>query len=285
MLLPGTAGLPLEEPLALLEQQGWARLGPVIAPEALAALRARADAIMLGEVPHLPFFFQRDSASGNYRDLDYGRGYQGPSLNYRKIEKLERDPLFRRLIENPLFARIARQRVGPEVSLCRAVLFTKAASGGSDLPWHQDGGPFWGLSRDPELQLWCALDDAPAESGCLELIPRTHTQGLATPQGGVIPQALVESSGKAQGALLVPARAGEVILLHNHLWHRSGRNSTALPRRGLSLCLMAAEVRCRRKKSPRQFVRLFQGTTAWQPSGNDEPRMNSTVQREAPASK
>ncbi len=56
----------------------------------------------------------------------------------------------------------------------------------------------------------------------------------------------------------MPARAGEALLIHNHLWHRSGVNGTALPRRAFTVCYMAAETRClRRKRAPRSFVRVF----------------------------
>jgi ectoine hydroxylase-related dioxygenase (phytanoyl-CoA dioxygenase family) len=137
------------------------------------------------------------------------------------------------------------------------VLFTKPVGGGSALPWHQDGGPFWGLSRDPELQLWTALDDAPVGSGCVEVVPGSHRSGLATPQGGVIPAEVSARASAEERAVPLPARAGEAILLHNHLWHRSGVNQGAAQRRALTVCLMAGDVRCTRKRRPREFVRLF----------------------------
>jgi phytanoyl-CoA hydroxylase len=257
MLLPGAESLPLDAPLAHYRAFGWARLGPIAAPEALEALRRRAEQLMLGEVVQPGIFFQHDAATGRYEDIPRGQGWQGPSLSYRKLEKLERDPLFAAWIGNPLFARIARAVVGLEVALCRAVLFTKAAHGGTDLPWHQDAGGFWGLSRDPELQLWTALDDAPAEAGCLELVPATHLAGRATPQGGVIPDHVVARSGNLARSILVPASAGEALLIHNHCWHRSGRNATGAPRRALTICLMDAATRCTRRRSPRQFRRLY----------------------------
>jgi ectoine hydroxylase-related dioxygenase (phytanoyl-CoA dioxygenase family) len=226
----------------------------------LAALRERADQIMLGKVVHQGLFFQHDAANGRYDDLPRGVGFQGPSLRYRKIEKLERDPLFRSVVENPLFERIARARIEDNVVLYRAVLFTKAASGGTELPWHQDGGSFWGLSRDPSLQIWTALDDAPAESGCVEVIPDSHQAGLATPLGGVIPDDVAGRNDAEARALPLPARAGECLLLHNHLWHRSGINRTAAPRRAFTVCLMSESIRClRRKRAPRSFVPLFRG--------------------------
>src|SRR4051812_41486618 len=160
MLLPGVEAMPLEDTLAHYDAHGWARIGPVLDARCLAGLRERADRIMLGDVVHEGLFFQHDAPTGRYDDLPRGIGWQGPSLGYRKIEKLEKDPLFRAVLENALFARVARARIEGGVVLCRAVLFTKAASGGTELPWHQDGGSFWGLSRDPSLQIWTALDDA-----------------------------------------------------------------------------------------------------------------------------
>ena len=65
----------------------------------------------------------------------------------------------------------------------------------TDLPWHQDGGNFWGLDRDPVLQIWTALDDAPLDGGCVEVVAGTHLAGLATPLGGVVPKDHVERGG------------------------------------------------------------------------------------------
>jgi len=260
MLAPDAATMPLDEALERYQQHGWARLGVVLDEPGLAALRERADQIMLGKVVHQGLFFQHDAANGRYDDLPRGVGFQGPSLRYRKIEKLERDPLFRSVVENPLFERIARARIEGNVVLYRAVLFTKAASGGTELPWHQDGGSFWGLSRDPSLQIWTALDDAPAESGCVEVIPDSHRAGLATPLGGVIPDDVAGRNDAEARALPLPARAGECLLLHNHLWHRSGVNRTPAPRRAFTVCLMSESIRCvRRKHAPRSFVPLFRG--------------------------
>ena len=142
---------------------------------------------------------------------------------------------------------------GP-IRLARAVLWTKAGSGGTELPWHQDDGAFWGIAPGPRLTLWTALDDAPIESGCLEVVPGSHLGGLVTATGGVVPDAQAATAGST---VLVPARAGEVLALHNHLWHRSGRNTTGRPRRALSVCYLGAASRCTRKRAPRTFVELF----------------------------
>ena len=203
-------------------------------------------------------FFQPDTPTGHYDDLTFGHGWIGPEAEYRKIEKLEMDPRFREWLANPLFERIVRAVIPGAVTLYRAVIFSKAAKGGSDLPWHQDAGRFWGLDRDPELQIWTALDDAPPEAGCLEFSARSHLAGLATPLGGVVPRANVLAAGADDHALAVPVQAGDVLLIHNHVWHRSAANLTPAPRRGFTVCYMSAETRCTRKKrAPRRFVDVF----------------------------
>ena len=63
-------------------------------------------------------------------------------------------------------------------------------------------------------------------------------------------------------AQALPARRGESILVHNHTWHRTGQNHTAAPRRAVSVSFLGAEVSCvRRRRAPRQFLRLFERST------------------------
>ena len=251
--------LDLRGPLTEFAEQGYARLGQVLRSDAAHDLATRAAALMQGEVRHSGMFFQHDSPSGRYEDMEFNGGWVGPSQAYRKLERLELDPLFRAWIENPLFQRLAQTVLGPDVTLYRAVLWNKKAQGGMAVPWHQDDGRFWGLDSPPVLQVWTALDDAPAEAGCLEVLPGSHLPGLATPEGGTIPSPCLEREQAEARAQALPALRGESILVHNHTWHRTGRNHTALPRRAVSVSFLSGEVSCaRRRRAPRQFLRLFQ---------------------------
>lgn len=256
LLHPEAAALDLDRVLADYARDGYARLGRVLSDAGLADLRARVDALLAGHLVLPGLFFQRDSPTGAYQDLRFGGGWEGPADDYRKIERIEADPGFRAWIENPLFERIARRWIDGPVALYRAVVFHKSAAGGTALPWHQDGGRFWGLDRPPTLQIWTGLDDAAEDGGCVELVPGSHADGLCTPEGGTIADAIVAT--RRDQAILVPTRAGESLLIHNHTWHRSGRNHSGHPRRALTFCYMSAATRClRRKRAPRTFVTLF----------------------------
>lgn len=258
MLLSRCNALRLDAHFSEFKKNGYARLGPVLAPEFARQLCARSDAMMLGDVQVPGLFYQHDSKTGRYEDLEFGAGWVGPSPRYRKLEKLELDPKFLRWIENPLFGRIAREALGPDISLYRAVLWNKAPNAGMDLPWHQDDGVFWGIDRPPSLQIWTALDDAPIDAGCIEVIPGSHHRGLASPLGGTVRADLLDALDVDVEPVQLPVEAGEALLIHNHLWHRSGRNNTDRPRRAIGIAYLSGDTRCTRKRrTPREFRRLF----------------------------
>jgi hypothetical protein len=246
----------INEALAHFAQQGYARLGRVLDEPGVRALAERADDLMCGRVTYPGMFFQMDAVNGRYEDAPRGLGWQGPSRDYRKLEKLELDDRFRAWILNPLFERVARALISGPVSMYRCIVFNKSAAGSSPIPWHQDGGRLWGLSETPTLQIWTALDDAPEGGGCLEVVPGSHAWGLATPLGGVVPP---DRTPAAEGKLVaLPAKAGEAILVHNLLWHRSGPSQIGHRRLAVSICYMSAAVRCvRTRRTPRKFFLAF----------------------------
>lgn len=244
--------------LERFERDGWAPLGPVLSPLGIATLQRRVDAVMDGRIGTERLFFQHDAPSGRYSDLSYGEGWVGPSRHYRKIERLERDPLFLAFLRNPLFVALARAWLGERVLLYRSVLWNKAGQGGTNLPWHQDDGLFWGIDRAPSLQIWTALDCADERAGCVEVVPGTHRAGLATHQGGTIPDEVVSARPEAAAPVPLVVAAGEAVLIHNHVWHRSGHNLGDQPRRAISVSLLHGDTGCRRRRrAPRQFPVLL----------------------------
>jgi phytanoyl-CoA hydroxylase len=255
VLTAGVAHQDLRAPLEQLERDGYARLGRVLDSDGLAALRERAEDLMLGRVVYDGLFFQLDATTGRYEDAPIGLGWQGPSLAYRKLEKLEKDPRFRAWLNNPLFERVARAQISGDITIYRAILFNKGAAAGSNIPWHQDGGD---LSTAPTLQIWTSLDPAPLDGGCLEFLPGSHKGGLATPLGGIVPRVQVSAARAAELSVKVPVEAGEALLIHNDVWHRSGRNRPGERRLAFSVCYMSAATRClRKRRAPRQFFQAF----------------------------
>jgi hypothetical protein len=222
----------------------------------MEALRQRIDDLMLGRLPNDGIYFQLDSETGDYGGLKFGDGsWAGPTLNYRKIEKLERDPLFLEYLQHPRFREITEAVYGPDVSLYRAMFMNKPAGRGTVLPYHQDGGTQWRLTHDPVMTVWTALDDATIAKGCMQVIPGSHRLGLLSEHGHTITPEQEAQYARDEDSVYLEAEAGEAILLHNLLLHRSGVNREESPRRAFSVCYMDAATRS--TTDGRSFPQIF----------------------------
>jgi hypothetical protein len=228
---------------AQYERDGYINLGRVLSDEDLAALQQRIDDIMLGkaDVDYDQMLMQLDSADGKYENAgQQSKGFKGPTLNYRKIQELEFDPLFRAFTERPIFRDICERVYGAEtpISCFRAMFMNKPAHHGTLLPWHQDRWTH--LDRDPLITVWTALDPATIANGCVQIIPGSHKYGLINPShgSGFVTEAQAAEFAPEDKVVYLELEAGEVALLHNWLLHRSDTNATDIPRRAYSVCYM-----------------------------------------------
>ncbi len=222
------------------ETLGYLRLGRLLDDDALAALQRRIDEIMLGRVTYPDLQFQMDTG-GAYEDLpDPVTGLIQPTLAYRKVQGLEADPLFLALLRRDLLREICARHYGTHapVSIFRAMLMNKPAGQGTYLPWHQDAGDVWKLDRDPEVTLWVALDPATKANGCVQVVPGTHRLGLLSKNGSTISDENVARHCPESAIEYLEVGAGEGLLLHNWLLHRSDVNRTDRPRRAFTACYM-----------------------------------------------
>lgn len=210
-------------------------------------------------------------------------GFKGATLRYRKIQNLDLDPLVMSYLRRPVFREACRRIYGPlPISSFRTMFFNKPRShesgqaGGTHLPWHQCASRArssvlsprayllapqcrrlasrlrrdrWRyLDRDPLLNVYLALDPATKESGCVRFLPRSHKLGVVNPHhhSAFLTEEQAERLCGPRARLPVcelVLRPGEVALIHNWVIHSSGVNSTAQPRRALSVSFMDARTR------------------------------------------
>ena len=90
-------------------------------------------------------------------------------------------------------------------------------------PWHQDNGVVLEEADETDMiTVWFALLDAPIESGCLHVVPKSHREGLVThcplgAAGAGIPEKLIP----LQKAIPLPMKRGDVLFLHRRTCHGS----------------------------------------------------------------
>lgn len=238
------------------DREGYLRLGAVLDEEQLEVLRQRADDLATGLVRNEAVVSQPDTG-GDYEALPgVAEGALG-TLRYRKLQGLEHDDRFDALIRHPRFGELAARHYGPHapVALFRAMVMNKPAGQGTHLPWHQDGGDTWGLDRDPLMTIWVALDDATIANGCMEVVEGSHRLGLVSSFGSTLSDDDVVLHCDPTRIRPLELRAGEALLLHNWLVHRSGVNPTDRPRRAFSACYVHA--RTLNESTGRRFPTVF----------------------------
>ena len=189
-------------------------------------------------------------------------GFKGASMAYRKIGEaecgLECDDLFMGCMQKPLFRTICDRIYGKHaaISVYRSMVMSKPADsdgGGTTLPWHQDGGEWWSLDRDPLVFVWIALSDATKANGAVQVIRGSHKNGILSRRGHTISTAdikrLVEDADP-NDVVDVELKAGQAFLCHNFTVHRSGINSTPAARRGFSINYIDARTKVLDPKPP-----------------------------------
>lgn len=222
------------------EELGYLKLG-AIDQARLRAMQDQIDNIMLGKaaVDYGRMLMQLDSETGAYEDAGVqSKGFKGSTLNYRKIQDLEFDPVFLAYLQDPVFEDICARThgAGTSMSVFRAMFMNKPAKKGTFLPWHQDR--WTSLDRDPQITIWTALDPATRENGCVQVIPRSHQYGLINPThgSGFLSKAQSHAICTPDRIVYVELEPGEVVLLHNYLLHASDVNRSSQSRRAFSVC-------------------------------------------------
>ncbi len=226
------------------DRDGYVRLGRLLDEETVRKLQDRIDAIMLGQAnaDYHALMMQLDVESGDYADLgEQTLGFKGPTLSYRKVEGLERDPVFGELVRHPVAAAICRHVYGPGVAIStfRSMFMNKPTGAGTPLPWHQDRW-VW-LDRDPLVTVYTALDAATEDSGCVRVIVGSH-RSVVNPldDSSFLEETHYAEHCPADREIPIELTAGEMVVFHNWLIHRSGVNRTGAPRRAFSACYMEA---------------------------------------------
>ncbi len=233
----------LDQCLQLFKEDGYFILPKFFERAEIVGLQERIDQIMLGtaDVDYDQIWMQLDTDSGNYEDLGWGgNGFQGATLDYRKIQGLEADQCFLDFITSSFFVQLCERVYGPNLPITsfRTMFMNKAAGKGTWLPWHQDRWNF--LDQDPLLTVWIPLDVATLENGCVQIIRKSHRKGLINPEhsSGFLTETQAVAHALAADIVPILVEPGDLVVLHNHLLHASDKNRTSSARRALSVCYM-----------------------------------------------
>lgn len=150
-------------------------------------------------------------------------------------------PLVRAFYFDGPLVDIATQLIGPNVKGATSQLTFKMRGNTKAFGWHQDNG-YGRLIPENAITTLTALEDNDLETGCLWLIPGSHHQGQIDMSDRLTPEAkaagadLTIAVADESDARPMPLKAGDALIFHCHMLHKSeGNRSAARDRRVLFL--------------------------------------------------
>ena len=164
------------------------------------------------------------------------------SQTVRKLSFLaHHEPLFRQYVNDPALLDLVEAILGRPLALYADEVFLKPPYHGSAKLPHQDNAYFGVRPDGALLTVWCALDDATVDNGCLHYIAGSHRRGRLEhkPIPGTPHQ--VPDGVEPEEAVAVPMRAGGVILHHALVLHFSPPNRTPFWRRAYTCHFIRAD--------------------------------------------
>lgn len=177
---------------------------------------------------------------------------------------------------DPATLDIVEQMIGPDILLYNVTYIIKEANSPTHVSWHQDL-TFWGLSDDDQVSMWLALSPATSESGCMRMIPGSHTTGVYDHETGVDENNVLLQSQTITGvdeskSVMCPLQPGEASFHHGWTLHASMPNNSNDRRIGLNVQYVAAHVR--QTKHDLDTAMLVRGQDRFNHFGVDIPAIS-----------
>lgn len=141
-------------------------------------------------------------------------------------------PAVFRALTRPRLLDIVEEIIGPEIYSNpvqhirmklppRAVQKGFASSLVTRVPWHQDNGVIMPEADAATiLTVWCPINEATVETGCLQVIPRSHLGEIEPHCPDVVPQ-IPEKLVPTERAVALPMKPGSVLLMNQRTIHSS----------------------------------------------------------------
>jgi ectoine hydroxylase-related dioxygenase (phytanoyl-CoA dioxygenase family) len=148
------------------------------------------------------------------------------------------------LARDPRILDIVEIALGPNIQLYYSQIFMKPPNRGAKAPWHQDFA-FYAHTRADLLNVHIYIDDSTVENGCLRVVPRSQRLGILNHfKDGVFAGELEgDTSQYDEQEILLPMKAGGMVMWHTMTLHRSYQNKSTKQRRALVLAYKNPEAR------------------------------------------
>ncbi len=198
-----------------------------------------------GFVGGVPILTAADAAR-HRRRFEQAESEYGAPLHYvSKVHTILTSPL--ELATAPAVLDAVEALIGPDILLLDATYIVKEPHTPSFVSWHQDL-TYWGLNGGDQVSMWLALSPASEQSGCMRMVPGSHSAGRrghvdrGDPDNVLYRGQEVPDVGE-ENAVLVPLRPGEASFHHGWVLHASLPNRSDDRRIGLNAQFITPDAR------------------------------------------
>jgi ectoine hydroxylase-related dioxygenase (phytanoyl-CoA dioxygenase family) len=218
--------------IANYQRDGFVCVGKMFTPAEIAAMNDAVDEFV-DRARHL---------SSSDEIFDLGPDHQPGRVQLRRIRDPERHhPAFAEAYRNVRLLDELASLLGPDIRAIAGKLNIKEPGASTVVEWHQDWayGP---RTNDDALTVGIALGSMDRQSGCLEVIPGSHTGPvLDHERAGTFTGTVTEPNFVPNGAVPIELEAGDVSIHHIRALHGSAPNRSSRQRRLLLYSYAAAD--------------------------------------------
>lgn len=212
-----------------------------------------------GFVAGIPVLDPQEAATFR-RELEVAETRFGGSMHYVLFPNL----IFRsadRLLRHPRLLDAVEAILGPDVMAYECAYIIKEPGNMKKVSWHQDL-TYWGLDTDDIVSAWLALSPATVESGCMRMIPGSHTIGKQhhvdlREADNILSRGQTIQNVDEAAAVSAALAPGELSLHHGWTMHASQPNRSSDRRIGFNAVFMKPGVR--QKVQARECAILMRG--------------------------
>lgn len=160
------------------------------------------------------------------------------SLHYAaKVHTLLTSPW--ELATSPRVLNLVAQLLGDNILLYNCTYIIKEPHSTGHVSWHQDL-TYWGFDSDAQVSMWLALSPATRTSGCMQVIPGSHTRGQLPHQPtrdatNLLYNGQTVCTTDSRQAVACELRPGQASFHHGWTLHASAPNRSAERRIGLNV--------------------------------------------------
>ena len=189
-----------------------------------------------GFISGIPILSQGESLH-HREQLERAEEALGHSLHYyNKAHKVMQSPY--ELATHPSLLDIVEAILGPDILLYNVTYIIKESDSRTFVSWHQDL-TYWGFDGSDQVSAWLALSPANSRSGCMQMIPGSHLEGIRDQEtsddpDNVLLQSQTITTVDDSRAVDCELEPGEVSLHHGWTVHCSRPNLSDDRRIGLN---------------------------------------------------